>query len=190
MKVMMFAPGFGLNGRTHVHCMRYLQLLKLAGCEVTFVEHRGIEPPALTGIEYRRFPPRYGRVEQILGYGPAYFLHKQALAQLMRDVQPDICHVQWIEDVFCEIAGAGLRPIVATAWGSDLNIPAKAPPRDTKRRKISAALRQLDLLIVDSEDMIETAQMLAGQSLRTVLLPIGIWNSIDVSSIGWPQRSA
>jgi glycosyltransferase involved in cell wall biosynthesis len=89
-------------------------------------------------------------------------------------VKPDICHIHWIDDQVWHAAFAGLRPIVATAWGSDLNLCAKAPPDDPLREKMATALRQLDLLIVDSEDMVAAAEALAGQNLRTTLLPIGI----------------
>jgi glycosyltransferase involved in cell wall biosynthesis len=175
MKVMMFGFETGMPSRqTHVHCKRYIHLLQLAGCDVTFVEHRGMEPLAVPNVCFRRYPRRYRRFEKVLGTRMTYYLRKQSMRNLWRRVKPDICHVQWIDDQLWHTACAGLRPLVATAWGSDLNVPAKAPADDPLRQEIAAALRQLDLLIVDSDDMVATAELLAGKRLRTTMLPIGI----------------
>jgi glycosyltransferase involved in cell wall biosynthesis len=53
-------------------------------------------------------------------------------------------------------------------------VPAKAPENDAARRRIGAALRQLDLLIVDCDAIAATARTLAGAEVPTALLPIGI----------------
>jgi glycosyltransferase involved in cell wall biosynthesis len=174
MKVLMFGNEMGASGKTHIHCERYIHLLQLAGCDVTFIEHRGIKLPSIKNVEYRRFPRSYRRFEAIFGTAITYYLRRQSMRRLWRLVKPDICHVQWIDEHLWHIARAGLRPLVATAWGTDLNLLAKAPSDDPVRQKIAAALGQLDLLIVDSEDMAATAELLAGASLRTTLLPIGI----------------
>ena len=175
MKVMMFSNQNSMwNGQTHVHCKRYLDLLHLAGCEVTFVEYPGIKPPDLPNVTNRRFPRRYRRVEKALGTRTAYYLRRRSLRSLWRSVKPDICHVHWIDDQLWHTARAGLRPLVATAWGSDLNSIAKASADNPFRHKISAALRLIDHLIIDSEDMAATAEQLAGKKLSATLLPIGI----------------
>jgi glycosyltransferase involved in cell wall biosynthesis len=174
MKVMMFGNEIWWSGQTHVHCKRYIRLLQLAGCDVTFVEYRHIRPPAIPNVGYRRYPHRYRSLEKILGIGAAHLLRRQSMRLLWRLVRPDICHAHWIGDELCHIARAGLRPLVATAWGSDLNVPAKAAVSDTVRERTAAALRLIDHLIVDSDDMAATAEKLAGKKLNTTLLPIGI----------------
>jgi glycosyltransferase involved in cell wall biosynthesis len=93
---------------------------------------------------------------------------------LWRIVKPDICHVQWVDGNLWHTARAGLRPLVATAWGSDLNFPATLSSDDPLRQTVAAALRLVDHLIVDSDDMAVTAEQLAGKPLSTTLLPIGI----------------
>jgi glycosyltransferase involved in cell wall biosynthesis len=110
----------------------------------------------------------------MLGTRTINFLRKQSMRLLWRLVRPDICHVQWVDEDLWHAARSGLRPLVATAWGSDLNYTAKLTADDAKRQKIGAALRQLDLLIIDSDDIATTARQLAGRNLKTTLLPIGI----------------
>jgi glycosyltransferase involved in cell wall biosynthesis len=221
MKVMMF----GVDGgrQTHVHCERYIHLLQLAGCEVTFVEYRGVEVPDIPNVTYRRYPRRYQGLQKMgfslsrvgsallptaapstppltalgvderspcaiggrypyqttnilkrLGRQTIYSLRKQSLRSLWRAVRPDICHVQWVDENFCHVARAGLRPLVVTAWGGDLNSVAKMPTDDPLRQKVVAALRMIDHLIVDSDEMAATAEQLAGKDLSKTLLPIGV----------------
>ena len=174
MKIMMFGAGTSGTGQTHVHCMRYLRFLQLAACDVTFVEYRGIKPPDFSNVTYRRYPRRYRRLERALGARAAYYLGKQSMRLLWRFVRPDICHVHWVGENLWHIARAGLRPLVATAWGSDLNSPAKLSPGDPLRQTVATALQSIDHLIVDSDDMVTTAEHLAGKPLSSTLLPIGI----------------
>ncbi len=175
MKVMLFSNvADPATGQTHVHCRRYIHLLKLAGFEIAFVEVRGVAQSGDETIDYRWHPRGYRRFEKVIGTQASYYLRKRALRRLWRSIKPDICHIQWINDQLWDMTRAGLRPLVATAWGSDLNVPAQAPPDDPLRLKIGDALGQLDLLIVDSEDMATTAQRLAGKAIKTTLLPIGI----------------
>jgi glycosyltransferase involved in cell wall biosynthesis len=103
-----------------------------------------------------------------------YYLRKQSMRLLWRVVRPDICHAHWIGDQLWQIARAGLRPLVATAWGSDLNLAAEASADDPLRQKVVAGLRSIDHLIVDSDDTAATAEQLAGKKMSTTVLPIGI----------------
>ena len=172
MKVVMF--GVDTGSETHVHCERYLRLLQLAGCDVTFVEYRGVQLPDIPNVTYLRLLRHYRGFEKWLGTRAAYFLRKQAMQLLWRLVRPDICHVQWIDENYWHIARAGLRPLVATVWGSDIYERAELSADDPLRQKVAAALRLTDNLIVDSDDVAATAEQIAGQSLCTTLLPIGI----------------
>jgi glycosyltransferase involved in cell wall biosynthesis len=82
--------------------------------------------------------------------------------------------VQWMDDRVLDVNLAGGRPLVATAWGSDLNVPSAAPQNDPVRRRLGAALRALDLLIVDCDDIVQTARQIAGTDVPSAMLPIGI----------------
>jgi glycosyltransferase involved in cell wall biosynthesis len=174
MKVMMFAGETSGTGQTHVHCIRYLNLLKLAECDVTFVEYRGINPPNFPNVTYRPYPRRYRRFEKTFGTRTVYYLRRQSMRSLWRFVRPNICHVHWVDENLWHAARAGLRPLVATAWGSDLNCTAELPVDDPLRQTVAAALQLIDHLIVDSDDMVTTAEQLAGKKLSTTLLPLGI----------------
>src|SRR5262249_34708748 len=151
-----------------------IHLLQLAGCEVIFAEQAIIAHRHAPHVRYRRYPLRYRPLEKFVGGSLTHYLHEQLLRRLWRSVKPDIVHLQWVDDRIWRAARAGLRPLVATAWGSDLNVAAKAAPNEASRKRIGTGLRKLDLLIVDSDDMATTAELLAGSSLNTMLVPIGI----------------
>lgn len=170
----MFAAPFGQRGQMHIHCKRYVRLLQLAGCSITLVEHSGAQSPLITGVDHRRYPRRMRRLDSLVTSRALSFLHKRRLEPLLRAAQADLCHVQWLDDRILDISHAGGHPLVATAWGSDLNVPAQAQRNDPARERIGTALRHLDLLIVDCDDIAETARTLAGVDVPTAILPIGI----------------
>lgn len=174
MRVTMFAAPFGQGGQMHIHCRRYVRLLQLAGCAVTLVEHSGALSPPIPGVEHLKYPRRMRRLDGPIMSQALSFLHKRRLQPLLRAAHGDLCHVQWMDDRVLDVSLAGGRPLVATAWGSDLNVPARAPQADPARRRLGAALRELDLLIVDADDLGETASQIAGRSIPTQNVAIGI----------------
>lgn len=174
MKVAMFAAPFGQAGQMHIHCRRYVRLLQLAGCDVTLLEHSGAQSPPVPGVEHLKYPRRMRRLDGFIPSRALSFLHKRRLEPLLRSAQADLYHVQWMDDRVLDISAAGGWPLLATAWGSDLNVPAQASPTDPARRRIGAALRKLDLLIVDCDDIAATANLLAGSDVPAASLPIGI----------------
>lgn len=174
MKVTMLAAPFGQGGQMHIHCRRYVRLLQLAGCAITLIEHSGFRSTAIPGVVQLEYPRRMRRLDGPVTGTALSFFHKQRLAPLLRQVQADLCHVQWLDERVLDVSRAGGRPLIATAWGSDLNVPAQASPDDPARRRIGAALRELDLLIVDCDDIASTANELAGALIPTASLPIGI----------------
>ena len=174
MKVTMFAAPFGQGGQMHIHCRRYIRLLQLAGCEITLVEHSGAQSRPIPGVQQLKYPRRMRRLDALATTRVLSFLHKRRLEPLLRAANSDLCHVQWMDDRVLDVSLAGGRPLVATAWGSDLNVPAQAPENDRSRQRIAAALRELDLLIVDCEDSARTANLLAGTEVPAANLPIGI----------------
>lgn len=170
----MFAAPFGQNGQMHIHCKRYVRLLQLASCAIAVIEHRGSRSPPLDGVELLKYPRRMRRLDTVLTSRLLSFLHRRRLAPLIQALHPDLCHVQFVDERLVDVSRAGGHPLVATAWGSDLNVVARGQNNDGARLRLGAALRKLDLLIVDSDDIAATARELAGADIPTALLPIGI----------------
>lgn len=174
MKITMVAAPFGQRGQMHIHCRRYVRLLQLAGCSVALVEHSGAISPGIAGVEQYKYPRRMRRLDGLMSSRALSFIHKRRLQPLLRSTRADVFHVQWIDDRVLDVSLAGGQPLVATAWGSDLNVPLAAPENDPARRRLGAALRALDLMIVDCDDIVETARIIAGTDVPSAMLPIGI----------------
>lgn len=174
MKVTMIAAPFGQNGQMHIHCRRYVRLLQLAGCSVALLEHSGAVSAPVAGVERYKYPRRMRRLDGLISSRALSFIHKRRLQPLLGSTRADVFHVQWMDDRVLDVSLAGGRPLVATVWGSDLNVPLAAPEHDPARLRLGAALRALDLMIVDSEDMVDTARKLAGTDVPSAMLPIGI----------------
>jgi glycosyltransferase involved in cell wall biosynthesis len=174
MKVTMVAAPFGQRGQMHIHCRRYVRLLQLAGCSVALLEHSGATSPTLPGVDHYKYPRRMRRLDSFMSSRALSFIHKRRLQPLLRSTQADVFHVQWMDDRVLDVNLAGGRPLVATAWGSDLNVPFAAPENDPVRRRLGTALRALDLLIVDCDDIVQTAREIAGTDVPSAMLPIGI----------------
>lgn len=174
MKVTMVAAPFGQQGRMHIHCRRYVRLLQLAGCSVALVEHSGAISRTMAGVDHYKYPRRMRRLDSWMSSHALSFIHKRRLQPLLRSTRADVFHVQWIDDRVLDVSLAGGYPLVGTAWGSDLNVPSALPANDPVRRRLGAALRALDLLIVDCDDIVATARNIAGVDVPSAMLPIGI----------------
>lgn len=139
-----------------------------------FVEHDRIPHEHAARVEYHRFPRGLSPLRRFIGEQRRQSFQVWRLRRQWRSVCPDVCHFQWFDNRVYLAAQAGLRPLVATAWGSDLNWMMLPEANQRAREAVSWSLRQIDLLIVDSADMIETANSLAGATINSQLLPIGI----------------
>lgn len=186
MKVTMVAAPFGQQGQMHIHCRRYVRLLQLAGCSVALLEHSGAMSPSLAGVEHYKYPRRMRRLDGLMSSRALSFIHKRRLQPLLHSTRADVFHVQWMDDRVLDVSLAGGYPLVATAWGSDLNVPASVPASDPARKRLGAALRSLDLLIVDSDDIVDTARRIAGTDVPSALLPIGI--DTQLFRPGWSEQ--
>ena len=169
----MLAPWFS------IHSTRPLNWLLENGCHVTFVasndpnpEHRDryqfLPYPSPRGTRYYR---RLGR--RVVGRFALWTVVLQ-LRLLWRHVRPDVVHLHWVSRRAYHCVKAGLRPLVLSVWGSDIN-QHFLPDADPERRRITGqALAGADVVIVDALGMAEKCAVLAGREIRTELLHLGV----------------
>jgi len=174
LKVLLVAD-FGV-----VHSRRYLDLIRKAGCDVVLLDNRRATSfDGVPGTQYYRWPRTGERfMRYVLGARLAgtisEFLVGLQLRWLRNRTRADIAHVQWIDDRAWSFAKAGISPLVLTAWGTDLNATRDPHHDPILRRRKAEAIAKTDLLIADSQEMIETASRLAEVRVPSILLPIGI----------------
>jgi len=181
MKVLMLAPG------KSIHSKRSLSWLLESGCHVTFMDYTDPRPQGANSQSYRFIPylgmrgRRFYRL--VLGSGMADRLGLGLgtfwLRLAERYVKPDIVHVQWVDHrAYCCLK-AGLRPLVLSAWGTDINkhfLPGAEGKkgRSQARRMIGETLAGADLVIGHAPDIVAKCALLAGSEIRTEVLTFGV----------------
>lgn len=173
MKVLMAGPWFS------VHTKRPLRWLLEEGCSVTCVAGENPLPEGHPGYKWRQFPhPRGRRLYDRFGHRVSSRLAKQTvlwqLRQMQRALQPDVVHVHWVDVTAYRFAEAGLSPLVLSVWGSDINQHFQPDADPGERGRCGLALRRADLVIVDSPDMPEKCNELAGKEVPCRLLHLGV----------------
>ena len=133
-----------------IHTVRWVNYFAEHGWKVDLITWH---PPASSNSEIHPdvvvhrilFPPHY-----IARYGALL-----EITRLIKKIQPDIIHAHYISH-FGILAGlygrlSGFKPIVLTAWGSDVLID----PKGFKKWLVKYALKRADLITCDAEHMIE-----------------------------------
>ncbi|MBM4032643.1 MAG: glycosyltransferase family 4 protein [Planctomycetes bacterium] len=172
LKVLMITSG------RSAHAERPLKWLLENGCEVAFAD--GSDPnPQHAGYRFVPYPKGGRRLyRRLLGSQLSIGLEAWAIVPrlwlLGRRLRPDVVHVHWVNRRAYQCWKAGLRPLVLSVWGTDINqhfLPTADP---NERRVIGQALAGADLVIVDEPTMAEKCSALAGRKLHTELLHLGV----------------
>ena len=145
-----------------VHTRRWAEYFRDCGAEVHVASFRSA---VIDGVEVHVLPTRsLGR----LGYLAAI----PRLRALARQIRPAIVHAQYVTSYGFLAAAAGLKPLVVTAWGSDVLVS----PRSSKVMRWLAryAVRSADQVTTVAEHM-NSAVVELGASEATVLaMPFGV----------------
>ena len=176
MKVLLFATAVS------VHSQRFVNWLLDNGCQVYFVDHQNPFPSGYPGFKFIQYGlPTKCRILNKL-FGPKIFSRMMAsqwiiipqLWLLGKLLRPDIIHIHYIDDRAYHCVLAGLRPLVATVWGSDINYQFLPDADPDYRRKVGFVLRHTDLVFIDAIDMDKKCAQLAGKPVRTELVTMGV----------------
>ena len=132
-------------------------------------DYRFIKTPLVRGERfYRKLLPK-NPTEAVIEW-----LHRIQYRIWWRAVRPDIVHVNCVADSAYHLARAGVRPLVLTVWGTDVNQHFFQDADEAHRRRARLALRHAEAIIIDSPHMAEKCTKLAEKTVRTELLPLGI----------------
>jgi glycosyltransferase involved in cell wall biosynthesis len=162
-----------------VHSRRYAELISMAGCEVVLLEKGTLPQPVGLTHRYYRWP-RAGRsiirhfVGRRLSEKIGNALVAIRLKLLWMWINPDICHVQWVDDKAWLLTRIALCPVILTAWGTDIRMTEEESCDQVLRKCKSEAISNSSLFIADSTDVIAIATALAQHAVPTELIPLGI----------------
>jgi len=131
-----------LGDANSVHVRRWAGEMQARGFRVSVVTGR---PQPIDGVEQRVVEPVKRSVD--------WLLRTAQVRRHLDDLAPDIVHAHYVTSYGYLAARCGRRPMVMTAWGSDILVS----PRESRliRWLTRWILRQADLVTGDSEDLIE-----------------------------------
>ncbi len=173
MKVLMAGPDC-------IHTTRQVEWVLKGGCRVVLMGSRSLLPEDTNGYRFFRHPLVRGAkiYRKLLPGARAQALIDWQLRVhyrlLWRAIRPDVVHVNWLDDTAYYFARAGVKPLLLTVWGTDVNQHFLEGADENQRHRAQVALSHAHTVIVDSTDLVEKCTTLAGKPLRTEILPLGI----------------
>ena len=97
------------------------------------------------------------------------FAMSRALGRLAREVEPDLVHAHYLPEYGWMAARERLRPLICSAWGSDV-FALNAVNRPRAKRALDAA----DLVFADSEHLARATRTLARRDVRVEVVRWGL----------------
>lgn len=94
--------------------------------------------------------------------------------KLWERVAPDIVHVCWIDHRAAFCSRVGMRPLILSCWGSDINFQIEREVNSEWRAFVTEALSGASLTIVDAPGMAARCEMLTGRHLSSEMLHLGV----------------
>jgi glycosyltransferase involved in cell wall biosynthesis len=172
-KLLFLAPGSWVHGR------RALKAALMAGFETVFVDSHD---PGMQGTKSYRFIklPRsaYSLYKRVLPRTAATQIKDRFLSwwfkKLWERVSPDVVHVCWIDYRAAFCSRAGMRPLILSCWGSDINFQIEQEVDVEWRAFVTEALSGASLTIVDAPGMAARCDMLTGRHVPSEMLHLGV----------------
>jgi glycosyltransferase involved in cell wall biosynthesis len=145
-----------------VHTRRWAECFRDRGAQVHVASFR---PAQISGVAVHVLPTA--------GLGKAgYLLALPRLRRLAARLQPDVVHAQYLTSYGFLAAAAGLKPLVVTAWGSDVLIS----PRESRlaRWLTTFSLRRADAVTTVAEHMNAAVVALGAAPGKVSAAPFGV----------------
>jgi glycosyltransferase involved in cell wall biosynthesis len=186
----MLAPGSWIHTKRTVNC------LLNSGHHVSFIDAENPLPEGRANFNYLGYP-RSGRgfYRKLLGDPRANkiseFFITTKFRRIWRTLKPDIVHVCWLDERASQCAKAGMRPLILSIWGTDLNSKFLSDAQPESVKVAAEGLAGVDLTVVDAPDMHAKCALLAGRAVRTEELHLGadmqLFKPVNCSD-GWRQK--
>lgn len=151
-----------ISDATSIHTRRWAEHFRDQGSEVHVASFRPWEIP---GVMVHVLPT--------FGLGKAGYLFAiGCLKRLAKEIMPDICHAHYVTSYGFLAAAAELRPLIVTAWGSDVLVS----PRNSRllRWFTRYALRHADLVTTVAAHMDSVVAEFGVPADRIFSIPFGV----------------
>ena len=145
-----------------IHTRRWAEAFRDRGAEVHVASFR---PAEIRGVVVHMLPTA--------GLGKlGYLLAIPALRRLVASLKPDVVHAQYVTSYGFVAAAARLKPLVVTAWGTDVLIA----PRESaiSRWLATRGLAAADQVTTVAEHMNASVSALGVPAAKVLALPFGV----------------
>ncbi len=153
----------------NIHSWRWLWALRDRGHEAVLVSLGSPTEEtrkALAGIRIEEI--RVGTSLPVL----RTMLKVLGLRRILRALRPDVLHAHFVSGLGVIAAASGFRPLVLTAYGSDLYV--EAPSSRLRTWLTRRALSRADLVTADSDDLLRVSVALGAAPDRLMKLQFGV----------------
>ena len=172
-KLLFLAPGSWVHGK------KALKAALNSGFNTVFVD---FDDPGLQPIQPYRFiklpSSGYGIYSRVLPTPAADrlkdWMWEWWFKYLWKRFAPDLVHVCWIDRRAAFCSRAGMRPLILSCWGSDVNLQLQQGFDPTWRAFVIEALSGASLTIVDAPAMAQRCEALTGRHVRSEMLHLGV----------------
>lgn len=151
-----------LSDAKSIHTRRWAEHFRDQGVQVHVASFRSEK---IAGVEVHELPT-YGLGRM------GYFLAVPVLRRLAKQLAPDVVHAQYVTSYGFLAALAGLRPLVLTAWGTDVLIS----PRESRVMHwlASYAVRRADVVTTVAQHMNSAVASLGVPVDEVTAVPFGV----------------
>ena len=151
-----------ISDAASIHTRRWVEYFRDKGHDVHLASFTYYDIPGVKAYKLSTFG--FGK----LGYFFALFL----LPKIFNRIKPDLVHAHYLTSYGFIAALAGLRPLVVSAWGSDVLIA----PKESKilRYFVKYAIRRADAVTVLAEHMVSSVLELGGKAEKITSTPFGV----------------
>lgn len=176
---MVVAPGFS------IHTKRFIDAILCKGHHVVCVDWTNPFPEGRENFHFSRLPVLqpgsriiHKALDGILGYKSVEWLLTKSPGLMMRVLwlryRPKVVHLLWLDGRANVCLSGGLKPLVISCWGSDINQHFLPDADAGKREMCKEALLGADMIICDSVEVIEKCRIIAGGHIDVKFLHLGV----------------
>lgn len=156
-----------------IHMQRWIRYFTTTGDEVHLLSPSNTSEISTEGVRlhvFRTFRTRARILDFVLN-GLIMIPRILQFRALFRRLSPDVVHVHYINDAAFYAALTGFRPLVVTAWGSDVLIGPRESP--LLRWVVGFVLRRADLITCDADHMRDVLIRLGADPSRVAIIYFG-----------------
>lgn len=179
MRIMVVAPGHS------IHTKRFIEAILSKGHQVVGVCEKNPFPDERENFCFAGLPRLQSgsRIihmvfDSFLGHKSVEHMIIRIAGLMMRKLwlryRSNVVHLLWLDGRANVCLSGGLKPLVISCWGSDINQYFIPNADSSNREQCKKAILGADMIICDSGEVIEKCRVIAGEHINVKSLHMGV----------------